>query len=107
MNRFKNTWCGAHCDTEADKKRARSWFSPLADDCDVLKIDVLDDPETCRTTKIRILARLPDGRLEEMVRTFGGKTYTLTCKPPSRAILRGFKVPLPNVIEAQTGGDGR
>ena len=88
----KSYWLRMDVFRPRNQEAVHSYIDPLANGWEVLKCDILEDAKTEITKKLRALVRSPDGSVKEVIRTFG-RTYTLTMRSPSRAIMKGFRIP--------------
>ena len=80
MTNQKSVWGGIGLDDERSKETCRSWFSGMADGMEPVKAEILERLFDGKEMKLRVLFREPNGTEHEMVRTLGGKTFSITSR---------------------------
>jgi len=78
--RPKSYWTGVSLHSEASKDALRSWFTPLADDMEPYKGEILCDVDTDREKKLRAFMTDKDGKHYQFTRTRGYGRYTVTMR---------------------------
>lgn len=76
----KSYWSDIFCRTDSDKRAIKSWFSPLCDEMEPTRAEILCDIETDREKKLRAIFKNKDGKQFCAIRT-NGRRYSITLKP--------------------------
>lgn len=76
-------WIRMGLDTETDKANCKSWFAPLCDDMTPVNAQILVDPRTDRTKKLKVVMRESDGRERTVIRSWlANNRFSITFKAP-------------------------
>lgn len=79
----KSYWQEVYVGSDSAKDGVKSWFGMLAEGMTPYKAEILCDIKTDREKKMRAFMTDANNKHFQLERTFGGKTFTILCKPLS------------------------
>lgn len=78
----KPLWMGMCCDSRQDREACLSWFSGMVPDDWGLpfKAEILEDPETSKTKRLRAFFRASDGKIKQALCRFNKRNTMIEMK---------------------------